>query len=65
MLKNRGKLRHFVEKKVPEFGVFNQMWKAFHRTHGGDALLKKTLKKPLTCVFQDDILIKLTARNGH
>ena len=40
------------------------MWKVIHRTHGGDALLKKSFKKPLTCGFENDILIKLTAKNG-
>jgi len=36
------------------------MWNVIHRTHGGVALLKKSLKKPLTFVLQNDILIKLT-----
>ena len=36
------------------------MWNVIHRTHGGDAFLKKSLKKPLTFVLQNDILIKLT-----
>ena len=43
-----------------ETGHFNQMWNVIHRTHGGDAFLKKSLKKQLTFVLQDDILIKLT-----
>lgn len=64
MLKNRGKIRHFVENTYVEFVVFNQMWKIIHRTHGGDAILKKSFKKPLTCGFENDILIKLTAKNG-
>ena len=36
------------------------MWNVIHRTHGGVALLKKSLKKPLTFVLRNDILIKLT-----
>ena len=36
------------------------MWNVIHRTHGGDAFLKKSLKKQLTYLFQNDILIKLT-----
>ena len=36
------------------------MLNIIHRTHGGDAFLKKTFKKPLTFVLQNDILIKLT-----
>ena len=36
------------------------MWNVIHRTHGGDAFLKKSLKKQLTFVLRDDILIKLS-----
>ena len=36
------------------------MWNVIHRTHGGDAVFKKSLKKPLTYALQNDILIKLT-----
>ena len=48
LLRNRGKIGHFVENMEWIFICFNQMLKVFHRTHGGDALLKKTLKKLLT-----------------
>ena len=60
LLKNRGKTGHFVENKVCYIVCFNQMWNVIHRTHGGDALFKKSLKKPLTYALQNDILIKLT-----
>ena len=36
------------------------MLNVIHRTHGDDALLKKSLKKQLTYPLRDDILIKLT-----
>ena len=60
MLKNRGKLGHFVENPGVNIGCFNQMWNVIHRTHGGDAFFKKSFKKPLTYPFWNDILIKLT-----
>ncbi len=60
LLRNSGKTGRFVENQGAYIGHFNQMWNAFHRTHGDDAISKKTFKKPLTFVLQDDILIKLT-----
>ena len=60
LLKNRGKIGHFVENRALFIGSFNQMWNVIHRTHGGDAILKKSFKKPLTYALQNDILIKLT-----
>ena len=60
MLINGGKTGHFVENRVLFIGSFNQMWNVIHRTHGGDAILKKSFKKPLTYPFRNDILIKLT-----
>ena len=60
MLKNCGKLGHFVENPDVDIGCFNQMWNVIHRTHGGDAFFKKSFKKPLTYLFWNDILIKLT-----
>ena len=36
------------------------MWNVIHRTHGGDAFLKKSLKKQLTFVLWDDIITKLS-----
>ena len=36
------------------------MLNVIHRTHGGDVVLKKSLKKLLTYALQNDILIKLT-----
>ena len=60
MLINGGKTGHFVENRVLFIGSFNQMWNVIHRTHGGDAVFKKSLKKPLTYALQNDILIKLT-----
>ena len=60
MLINGGKTGHFVENRALFIGSFNQMWNVIHRTHGGDAVFKKSLKKPLTYALQNDILIKLT-----
>ncbi len=59
-----GKTGHFVENRAYKIGTFNQMWNVIHRTHGGDTLLKKTFKKPLTRAFWDDIITKLTAKNA-